>query len=273
MKHHTQQHTNQLVRDSNIELLRIFCMFLIVWNHLFTHGNWDESIDIYISSRVLSFGKIGVDVFVMITGWFMVNSRFKSKSLIRTIGTAAFYMISIYLVGLLGRPTGMIPILSIPWFVKTYSMLYILSPVLNLILRSFDKAHLQALLGFLIFIMSVIPSLTGNSYTGLSTGLPWFCFLYLLSGFFRLWGLPSRDKVIALYISGGVLFVLTRVADALLYTGRMNIGRISKVLTNVIDGTYIPVLMLSVAVFTTFASYKIGNNNIINKIASTTFGI
>lgn len=78
-------------RESNFELLRIVCMFMIVWNHFFTHGPWqDAGINSYLA-HIFSFGKAGVDIFVMISGWFLVNSKFKSKSALKVLGQGLLY--------------------------------------------------------------------------------------------------------------------------------------------------------------------------------------
>ena len=73
-------------RQSNIELLRIIAMFMI----LVIHANMISltrpvSMDFYNSPIptitryfIESLGIVGVDIFVMISGWFLVNTRIKS---------------------------------------------------------------------------------------------------------------------------------------------------------------------------------------------------
>ncbi len=68
------------MRSSNIELLRIASMFMIILFHFSVHGAWPESGPLAsdVAVEMLSFGgKLGVNCFVLITGYFMVRSQLK----------------------------------------------------------------------------------------------------------------------------------------------------------------------------------------------------
>ena len=84
-------------RESNFELLRIISMILIVLHHYALHGglfqpnNLNEKVGLFI----LLGGKIGVNVFVIISGYFLVNSKFRIKKLLQLIGQVYFYAIFI----------------------------------------------------------------------------------------------------------------------------------------------------------------------------------
>lgn len=70
------------IRNSNLELLRIVSMILIIMHHYAVHGGFDllnTELDLNrIWIQILSIGgKIGVNCFVLITGYFMINSKFK----------------------------------------------------------------------------------------------------------------------------------------------------------------------------------------------------
>ena len=65
-------------RKSNFELLRIISMLGIVLFHFFYHGNYDTSSMNFNSSLIvyLQFvGEVGVDIFVIISGYFIVNRK------------------------------------------------------------------------------------------------------------------------------------------------------------------------------------------------------
>ena len=75
-------------RESNIELLRIFSMFFIVLFHFALHGvvkyyginnTLTEHFNNCFTSFLLYGGKLGVDIFILITGYFMINSSLKLK--------------------------------------------------------------------------------------------------------------------------------------------------------------------------------------------------
>lgn len=68
-------------RHSNLELLRIISMLFILSHHLSVHGDFkDIWITILLNNKIwLRFiqleGKVGVNIFVMISGYFLVSSN------------------------------------------------------------------------------------------------------------------------------------------------------------------------------------------------------
>ena len=67
-------------RYSNIELLRIVSMFMIISQHFGMYSGFDfsesDSFLNYAWVRFLQFGgKIGVNIFVLIAGYFLVTSE------------------------------------------------------------------------------------------------------------------------------------------------------------------------------------------------------
>ena len=78
-------------RDSRFELLRILSMFLIILFHFEYFGeSWriakaNSLLNQIILSSYLPFGKIGVYLFIMITGYFVGIKRYRiKKSLSKT---------------------------------------------------------------------------------------------------------------------------------------------------------------------------------------------
>lgn len=68
-------------RNSNLELLSIFSIALIIMHHYACHSNLGI-ISPVIHQVLLWDGKIGVMSFLLITGYFQVNSNFKSKKVV-----------------------------------------------------------------------------------------------------------------------------------------------------------------------------------------------
>lgn len=71
-------------RSSNIELLRICSMLLIVLHHYCVNSGFVEIIDlndITVNTLLVQFmafgGKVGVNVFLLISGYFMINGTRK----------------------------------------------------------------------------------------------------------------------------------------------------------------------------------------------------
>ena len=95
-----------LSRDSNIELLRLVCMFFIVCHHFCVHAVFPETLDsdvplsqgVVLSTIIEGFLFIGVNCFVLISGYYGV--KLKKKSLLNLWLTCAVYGLVIYLVHL-----------------------------------------------------------------------------------------------------------------------------------------------------------------------------
>ena len=66
--------TNNKLRNSSFELLRIISMLLIVAHHFVVHGKFDLTSmfnkNIFFLQSLSMFGKLGVNLFVLISGYF-----------------------------------------------------------------------------------------------------------------------------------------------------------------------------------------------------------
>ena len=87
-------------RNSSIELLRIVCMFMIVIHHIATHGNYSFELQCVTATKLWhSFinmgGKIGVDTFIIISGYFLINSKpsINIRKIFKLEGQILFYSI------------------------------------------------------------------------------------------------------------------------------------------------------------------------------------
>ena len=76
-------------RNSSIELLRIISMVMIMFYHFSIHGHFDfATASVSVSRLWLNFismgGKIGVDLFVLISGYYLISDT-KSLNVIGKI--------------------------------------------------------------------------------------------------------------------------------------------------------------------------------------------
>ena len=74
-------------RNSNLEILRILSMVFIVSCHFASCKFEDYSLLIsnpnnYLIYFLDLFGKVGVNVFILISAYFMINSKFTLKKLL-----------------------------------------------------------------------------------------------------------------------------------------------------------------------------------------------
>ncbi|WP_371932428.1 acyltransferase [Bacillus sp. WLY-B-L8] len=168
----------KIIKNSNIEFIRIISMIFIIFHHYSVHSGWVFS-DVYSKRQYFietlgSFGKIGVILFVMISGYFLKQSTFKIKKLISMWGLTFFYSISIYLIFLLTNKINLtheiwkfiFPLsFSIYWFVTIYTFIYILTPIFKKILLQFKQKQILIFLFLFVFVCRlpvVIGLLTSN---------------------------------------------------------------------------------------------------------------
>ena len=93
-------------RNSVIELLRIFCILMVVAGHYYAHGvayalgplNLENITPRLLALQMVSFGAdIANDIFIIITGYYMINSAVKGKKLLQLFGEMMFYAAAIAL--------------------------------------------------------------------------------------------------------------------------------------------------------------------------------
>lgn len=167
---------SHVTRDSNAELLRIVSIFCIVLHHFCVHALYPEvlacslqgtSWDNHLLLSLQAFLYIGVNCFILISGWYGIHTRW--RNFLRLYGIYAFYCFL--------QPFGMAIMsywrgegLTFPysigetvmhtllpfshghewlWFVDCYLALFLVAPLLNYVASALNFSnHLFLLLGF-----------------------------------------------------------------------------------------------------------------------------
>jgi len=179
-----------------MELCRIFSIVLVMFVHsTFQSVGWDCS-----SPGVLllaAFSIIGVNVFVLITGYFSTEP--KKISLVNLLFICFFWMIVRVLVRYFwGQPfkwTDCFFVTKSNWFIPSYLCLLFFTPVLNAFSDSASKRTLLGVIGAMIVfeiwfdLLPPHPSISLGSQKGYSVIS--FISLYLLARFIRIYGAPQ----------------------------------------------------------------------------------
>ncbi len=273
-------------RKSAIELLRIIAMILIVAHHFSLHGDFGFSAETVSLNRVwiqfMQFGgKIGVNIFVLISGYFLITAeKLKTQKILKFILQVLTYSVLIFgcfvvfgseSLGVKSAIRSLFPLIhSTWWFASAYFVLYLLSPYLNRLLNSLDKKNYLRLLALLTLIWSIVPTIFEVSMQ--SNYLLWFIYLYALAGFIRLHA--SLYQNAGKYFAVAVITVLVTnvIVVALDFLGT-RFSFFDGVATYLYHMQRIPVLLCSVALFIAFLGIDIGYKPIINIISSATFGV
>ena len=190
-------------RISNLEILRIISMFLIVAHHYSVHGGFNSfinAIGINFNKSLIEFlgygGKLGVNLFVLISSYFLIESKFSFNKLKKLFITVTFYSISIYLIFLIFNfellnikniIESCLPVFyNFWWFVTSYILLYLFIDYLNLFIKCLSRKKLEYLILLLIFIQSILPNIFFMIMLR-NVELTWFILLYLIGSYIRLY--------------------------------------------------------------------------------------
>lgn len=280
-------------RQSNIEVLRIIAMFMIVLHHFMIHGvlrnAYTTTLNVdttkIIADLCESGGKLGVDIFLMISGYFLIKSTPTIKKVMRLLLQVWFYAILFFVINLFLHIVpinrGLIVSSVFPfayglyWFVTAYVIIYLFAPFLNKYLLSIGKKEFEKLLGLLILITIIIPTFLPRS---IDMAWPLFaCFTFYVTGaYIRLFiseGERSKcfGKWLSLIMSG--IGILTVVGFNLIgkWTGFEIIS--TNATYFMLNNSSIVIYLLSFGLLIWFREMDLGSSRFINLISGATFGV
>ncbi|MCR5494315.1 MAG: acyltransferase [Treponema sp.] len=203
-------------RNSNVELLRIIAMFLIVLTHTpsqsYCAGYGLEACrgaKVFME-MVSCFGTVGNCIFIMISSWFLLDSKFSWKNVFRiwfsvfsvsliicsivafskleivSFLDAAKYLSSTYdevkhiITGKELRLSVLPMYSNIYWFAGSYLIFYTFAPFLNVLVKNLDqKNHLKLVL-LCYCVVCILPLFPHESlYYPMNNGLDMFLVCYM----------------------------------------------------------------------------------------------
>ena len=272
-------------RQSNFELLRIIAMFCIVLGHSMTHGtllstNKDMLTINFFIFRFLGYsGKIGVYLFVLITGYFMIYSTISIKKVVKLWMPVFFWSILLtifigYTINQLSYKDVVMSFFPIIfnkyWFVSTYIFLYLLIPIINKSLLALSRK--QEYLVFVLGILIIIPSnyLYGSN---INSWLLSFCFTYSFGAIIRKREILQISNIKFIGSCFLVLGMIGNFINSTIITYGRNSELISNKLSIFLQKETLFCLFIALGLFLILGSKVIPYNRIINSVAATTFGI
>lgn len=273
-------------RKSNMELLRIVSMVMIILHHYADHGgfvfgNGEITINRIILQSVHLFGKMGVCIFVLISGYFLVESKFRWKKVLKLELEVQFYSLLCFGLTVLGGDVGfswqrlvmsVFPVMnSMYWFVTTYMVLYILAPFINILVHHMNKKQHFSLILFLLVIWSIIPTFLRLDICYSQLGL--FLMLYLTAAYVRLYPnetvMKCYGKMRYFFVCYGFIFLTVLFLDFLEYM----IPEFSLDMEYFGGQNKITTYLCALSLFLAFLNLEVKRSRWINGIASTTFGV
>ena len=277
-------------RERNFEALRTVAMFFIVVYHCLTHGVGGE-YDFNMSSPVslnnllfsdflLVFSSIAVNLYVMISGYFLVDLDFKLSRIIRTWTCTVFYscLITLLFVVLHVIPFDFVTIgksffplsSDVYWFVTQFVGLLILSPFLAMMVRHLScRQYVILLIGGAFICLSIIPDfpLGKRFYVAHGNSVWSFAYLFLVAGFIKHH--VKKLSNIHLFIVGFLVTLCTLISEVAL--GYQN----DSIHLYWLNYNGLP-FVLTVVVFLLVRQLRVSDNvisNILVRMAPYTFGV
>ncbi len=272
-------------RESNFELLRILSMIFIIAHHYTVHAGFYFERTLSFNRLLVQFlslgGKIGVNCFVLITGWFMSTQKFKPKSILLFVVQVTFFSIVInglsFLFGYSEFSFRALWQSVFPlfygewWFASVYFVLILLAPFLNILLQHLDKMQHYLLVGLLFVLWCVIPTFL-KVYME-SNSLLWFVFLYVFASVARKWQdkwFSNLKLAIIVFVIAIACLILSVIASDIL--GK-TIDKYYNQATAYAEMQMLPCVISSIALFFIFKNIKIKSSKAINTLSGSMFGV
>ena len=287
----------QKARQANMELLRIVAMCMVVVLHYLIKGEAAVSlVENFTALNIVlwlvkAFCIVTINVYVLLSGYFLLEAKWKVSRLLNiwfqvlfySIGVPAFCLIfgigEVKQWGLYDWLNVLFPVqMEHYWFITAYVVMYLLIPVLSIGIKGITRKQHQFVIAGLLLVFSVpksiLPIYIPTDRYGYDFG--WFICLFVIAAYLRLYGIPfldSKKKALTVYM----VFVI----------GIWGISVVCAVLTRnglpfayMMDMAYcynhLLVLVASVALFSAFTYVKVPQGKISNaicKISPYTLGV
>ena len=261
-------------RESNIELLRIILIIMVLGLHYlnakmggalgFTDKN---TFNFYFIHAMESAFIIAVNVFILITGYFMIKKeKISIKKVCELVAICIFYGVVIFALVVLFNDininkntlkTFLFTIIN-RWFIVIYIILYLLIPYINRVVNSISKKQLKCLIIIMLIFFSIWPTFIStatvrdNGY-----GIINFVLLYLIGGYIRLYKDEKQNiwKYLFLYL----LMTIITTSYSLKFARAWHYNCIFNIIS-------------SISLFLIFKNIKF-KNKVINKLSKYTLSV
>lgn len=274
-------------RDSNIELYRIILMLLIIAHHYVVNsGLINVMYQNPLSCKAMflfifsAWGKIGINCFILITGYFMCKSKITIKKLLKLLFEVEFYNIVIYGTFCFTGVTSfdlknfikaILPFTSIAQnFTGCFLLFYLFIPYVNKLIESLNKKEFEKL----IVLMFLVYSLMGNipGFKVVINYITLYVFIYCIGAYIRLYPIKwfFNKRIISLFTLGTILLCICSVICCL-FIGEKADKKIAFYF--VTDSNKVLAVLSSISLFLFFKNLNVKYNKFINEIATSIFGV
>lgn len=272
-------------RNSSIELLKIFAIYLIVVCHSVMSLNLNlgfstNNIQIFILNFLKYFGSYGNIIFIICSVYFMAeNTKYNTKKIFKMWLQAyiiSIIFLSIFLVfgvnvSLKNVIKSLAPLtFENNWFILCYIMLYALHPYLNLIISKMNKkTHFRICIVSIILYSFIQFVLKNRFYFNNIIG---FVYIYFIIAYMKKYMHKYQNNIkINLYVLIISIFLMLGILALTNYIGLYYSFFGNKMLYYENLGNPL-ILLTCISLFNVFHSFDF-KNQLINKISSVSLFI
>lgn len=215
---------------------------MVVLLHATNYGIRNLSIDVtspinVVVAMLKAFSMVAVNCFVLVTGYYSSESNRINYNKLMSLWRQVFtYSVGVYLVLVCFTDTvtfdvKMLIKMALPlftnqyWFFTVYILLMLISPYINVFVRSVDqKTYIELLIGTII-LFSIVPSINifGDTFgTQYGYSLIWFVVLYISAAYIRRFEVKKRSYGLYYIIIGCIVCIaqlLMKYAQSRKYPG------------------------------------------------------
>lgn len=214
-------------RNVSLDVLRVLIMFMIVLGHSLVHGGVLEktpllSISYFSFYTLRSFLGVHVNCFLLLSGYFLSSKKLRLSKVLGLWLQMFFWSVLLFFAVTLiqGNPIDIKELIEslMPftqqryWFMTTYLLMYLLSPVLNAASATITKQqyNICLLIYFAVFIC-LQNIVMWREFTAVNPTDPlFFCFLYMLGAYFRKYPIQRNIPWLLMYVGCSAVTATSR---------------------------------------------------------------
>ena len=290
-------------RLANLELLRCVAMMMVVVLHFLGKGGLLTGGDRSLSEGAVELDAVGyaawvleafcivaVNVYMLISGYFLSFSSFKLSRLLQLWLQLWFYSV---VVGVLAAAAGIVEETAVDthyyltllfpvsmghyWFMTAYVFLYMLVPLVGMAVKKMNREQMKAAVILLLAVFCVLKSVFPFRLEQDMKGYDciWYLCVFVTAAYLRRFGLTLLKKkwvCLALYV-GAVLLAFGEVM--VLHGIYLRTGSLSWIVNVSMEYNHILPFLGALGLFGFFLKLRIPDkiSPVINRVAACTLGV
>lgn len=264
-------------RNANMDFLRMISMMMVTMLHALTKSDLlpfmgrEIPANGWIAWGFEALSVSAVNIFMLLSGYFLISSKFKIGRLVEIILQTTFYSAGIFALFLI---LGKFPLedmnvynllhyflpihMETYWFISAYVIIYLLLPLIKSGVHAMSEKQLQGVILWMLIIECVVKSILPVRLAMDKSGYSflWYLTLFLVGARIRLYGF----KVVKTAKRGWFVFITsTFLILAEIYTVcqiQLRTGRLKEMTTVSLDYNHILVFFSAIGIFAAFLHAK-----------------